>query len=87
MGSTQALYKRFTNLSFFKDGFIFDFNDIDIQGVKGLDATLYISVSNVLTLNADETLNLSPYEIHEKYTTYKVIRRKPFASSSIFYIN
>ncbi len=82
MGSTQALYKRFTNLSFFEDKLIINFSDVDIQGIKDLEANLYINVSNILTPKADETVSLSPYEINETYTTYKVTRRKPFVCNS-----
>jgi len=83
IGSTQALYKRFTNLSFCDGRMVLDFSEVDAQGAKDLDGTLYVNIVNTINPKADEAVDLKIYEVHENYTTYKVERRKPFASKAV----
>jgi len=83
MGSTQALYKRFTSLSYCDGKIVLDFSKVDAQGAKDLDGTMYINIINTIEPKADETVDLKLYEVHKNYTTYKVARRKPFAAKAV----
>ncbi len=75
MGSTQALYKRFTGVAIQNHSMLLDFKDVDNQGVKDLDLIFYINVRNEFIPQADSSLEISLYEPKDKFTTYKVMRR------------
>lgn len=77
MGSTQALYKRFTGVTIQNYSMLLDFKDVDNKGVNELGLSFYINVKNALIPRADNSLEVSIYENKEEFTTYKITRREP----------
>ncbi len=74
MGSTQALYKRFTGVTLQNHSMLLDFKEVDSKGVKELDLSFYINVKNEFIPKCDKSLEISIYKAEEEFTTYKVRR-------------
>ncbi len=82
-GSTQALYKRFTDINLNEDTLTLDFKRVDLQGATRLGDFFYLNAKNDLTLSADNSICISISKIHKEYATYKVVRNNPYSSPSI----
>ena len=85
-GSTQALYKRFTGITFHQGSIVLDFTNVDGQNATGLCDSFYLNAQNHITLNADDSINLTTHKVHADHTTYKVKRKKPFSVQSVILI-
>ena len=85
MGSTQALYKRFTGVAIENQSMSLDFKEVDSQGVRDLDLTFYINVKNGFVPQSDNSLEISKYEEKEEFTTYKVTRRDSIEDAVIHF--
>ncbi len=75
MGSTQALYKRFTEVTIENQSMSIDFKDVDNKGVNELGLTFFINVKNGFIPQTDNSLDVSVYETKKEFTTYEVTRR------------
>lgn len=82
-GSTQALVKRFTKVTFNQYSMVLDFTEVDHQKANGLCDFFFLHAKNHISLNADNSIELSIHKIHTGHTTYKVTRKRPYSVQSV----
>ena len=76
----QAIYERYTKITYGEKEIILDFADVDASGAIDIGNTMYISLYNHLVPKSVLGAEIKLYETHGRHRTYEITRKGSQAS-------
>ena len=81
--SRQALYQKFTKVSYPDGKIVLDFTDVDTSGALDIGDTMYISLDKSLSPKSITGARISLYEEHKTFRTYEILRQGTVAQINL----